>query len=92
MNAEVKAIANHPIMWVITIFALAIIFVQAIIYLRKSLTASKEMGIPEERLKSAAKASAISCIGPSLVIAFHPADSAGHCWCTYRTDASELHW
>lgn len=68
MNAEVKAIANHPIMWAITIFALGIIFVQAVIYLRKSLTASKEMGIPEDRLKSAAKASTISCIGPSLVI------------------------
>lgn len=49
MSAEVKAIANSPILWAITIFALAIIIVQAVIYLKKSLTACKEMGVTDEQ-------------------------------------------
>lgn len=68
MSAEVKAIANSPILWAITIFALAIIIVQAVIYLKKSLTACKEMGVTDEQVKTGIKASALASIGPSFVI------------------------
>ena len=68
MSAEVKAIANSPILWAITIFALAIIIVQAVIYLKKSLTACKEMGVTDEQVETGIKASALASIGPSFVI------------------------
>ena len=68
MSAEVKAIANSPILWAITIFALAVIIVQAVIYLKKSLTACKEMGVTDEQVETGIKASALASIGPSFVI------------------------
>lgn len=45
-----------------------LVLVQAIIFLKESYQAGKKMGIEENKLKSAIKSSAITSIGPSVVI------------------------
>ncbi len=61
-------IANHPAMWMAAGLAVAVVVVQAIIFFMKSYKAGKEIGLTEKQMKSAVKSSAISSIGPSLVI------------------------
>lgn len=63
-----KDIANHPILWVVTFIAIGLVLFQTINFLKKSFKAGKEMGISEDRLKTAFKTGTISAIGPSVVI------------------------
>ena len=61
-------IANGPVMWLVCGMAVALVIIQSILFLRKSITSGRELGITNQQLRHAAKASAISAIGPSLVI------------------------
>lgn len=61
-------IANSPILWGITLLAVFLVIVQATIFLKKSYTAGKEMGISEDDLKLAFKTGTIASVGPSIVI------------------------
>lgn len=61
-------IANSPILWAITILAITLVLVQALIILRKSIIAGKQLGIETDAMKSAFKTGAISSVGPSIVI------------------------
>lgn len=65
---EYLKIANSPIMWLVCGLGVGIVLVQSILFLRKSIAASTQLGITGAQLKSAVKASSISAIGPSLVI------------------------
>lgn len=65
---EYLKIANHPFMWVAAGLAVAVVVVQAVIFFTKSYKAGKEIGLTDKQMKSAVKSSAISSIGPSLVI------------------------
>lgn len=67
-EADYLKMANHPLMWLAAGLAVAVVVVQAIVFFRKSLVAAKEMGIAESQVKAAVKSSAISSIGPSIVI------------------------
>lgn len=68
MSKEVSAIANSPIMWAITMFALVVVCTQAGIFMKKSFEAGRKMGITNDIFKNACKAACLSTIGPSLVV------------------------
>ncbi|MEA4878467.1 hypothetical protein SDC9_101017 [bioreactor metagenome] len=62
------SIANSPLLWGITALAVGLVLFQTIIFLKKSFKAGKEMGISEEKMKTAFITGSISSIGPSIVI------------------------
>lgn len=61
-------IANGPVMWLVCGLGVGLVLVQSILFLKKSITSGRELGITNDQLKHAVKASTISAIGPSLVI------------------------
>ncbi len=61
-------IANSPLLWGITFTAVALVLFQATIFLKKSFSAGKEMGLTDEQLKLAFKTGTIASIGPTIVI------------------------
>ena len=61
-------IANHPLMWAAAILAVSLIFIQASIFVRKSVVAGRHLGITDQQMKAAFKTSIFSSIGPSFVI------------------------
>ncbi|MGL5753933.1 MAG: DUF5058 family protein [Paraclostridium sp.] len=67
-EADYLKMANHPLMWLAAGLAVTVVIVQSIVFFRKSLVAAKEMGIQDKQVKAAIKSSAISSIGPSIVI------------------------
>lgn len=68
MKPEVREIAYHPIIWTVTLVAIALVLILATYYLVKSIKVSKEMGITQKQINNAMKTSAIAAIGPTLVI------------------------
>lgn len=67
-NVNYLDLANSPLMWAAAGLAVAVVVFQSILFFRKSLTAAKELGIKKEQVNMAIKSSAISSIGPSIVI------------------------
>ncbi|GAA0786680.1 DUF5058 family protein [Hathewaya limosa] len=65
---EYLKLANSPILWILAGIAVAVVIFQAIVFFTKSYKTGKEIGITDEQIKSAIKSSAISSIGPSMVI------------------------
>ncbi len=61
-------LANSPLMWLGAAIAVGIVVFQSVLFLRKSVKAADEMGITKEQVNIAIKSSAISSIGPSIVI------------------------
>lgn len=61
-------IANSPVFWGITAIAIGLVLVQAFLIMKKSIIAGKEMGISNEKMKSAFKTGLITSIGPTGVI------------------------
>lgn len=68
MKPEVREIAYHPIIWTVTLVAIALVLILATYYLVKSIKVSKEMGITQKQINNAMKTSAIAAVGPTLVI------------------------
>lgn len=67
-SENVLQIANGLPMWIACGIAVSLIVVQAVIFLRNSYTAGQELGLTEQQMKGAMKSSAITSIGPSIVI------------------------
>ena len=67
-NVNYLELANSPLMWVGAAIAVGIVVFQSVLFFRKSLKAAKEIGIEQEKINMAIKSSAISSIGPSIVI------------------------
>lgn len=61
-------IANSPLMWLAAAIPVCIVLLQSAIFIKKSLQAAKATGITKHQVKSAVKSSAVSSIGPSVVI------------------------
>lgn len=61
-------IANSLPMWIAAGLAVVLVLFQAIIFIRKSYVAGKEIGLKEVQMKSAMKSSFITSIGPSIII------------------------
>ena len=66
MNA--LQIANSLPMWIACGLAVGLVVVQAAVFAKNAWSAGKKMGITEKQMKSAVKSSAITSIGPSIVI------------------------
>lgn len=61
-------VANSPVMWIVCGLGVGLVLFQSLLFLRKSLMVGKELGLTNKQYKTAIKSSAISSIGPSLVI------------------------
>ncbi|MDR1017755.1 MAG: DUF5058 family protein [Lachnospiraceae bacterium] len=60
--------ANSPLMWIAAGIAVFVVLMQSVIFFRKSLKAAPEVGLTKKQVKMAIQSSAISSIGPSIVI------------------------
>ena len=67
-NVNYLELANHPIMWIAAAIAISIVILQSVVFFKKSLAAAKEEGITGKQVKMAIKSSAVSSIGPAVVI------------------------
>lgn len=65
---DVMSIANSPAMWIACAIPVCFVVVQALLFLREARSAGKEMGITETQMKNAMRSSAITSIGPSIVV------------------------
>ena len=65
---DAMKIANSLPMWIACGMAVAVVVGQAVILWRKAMKAGKKMGITDEQMKKAMKSSAITSIGPSVVV------------------------
>lgn len=65
---DVNQIMNGMPMWVACGIPVVFVIFQAVLFLRNSLKATKEVGITPEQTKKAIKSSIITSIGPSIVV------------------------
>ena len=65
---DAMQIANSIPMWVACAIPVALIIFQALLFLRKAQQACKDINMPDEQVKKAIRSSAITSIGPSIVI------------------------
>lgn len=61
-------IANSIPMWIACGLAVVLIIVQAVIFTVKAYKAGPKVGLTQDQMKRAAKSSAITSIGPSIVV------------------------
>lgn len=60
------SIANNPILYGVTLILLGIVFVQAVIFIKMALKRANDVGIPKEKLVTAAKTAAITTVVPTI--------------------------
>lgn len=65
---DAMQIANSIPMWIACAIPVSLIIFQAVFFMNKARQAGRDIDIPEDRIKQAVRASAITSIGPSLVI------------------------
>ena len=80
---DAMKIANSIPMWIACGIPVILVIAQALIFAKKSYSAGKKIGLTEKQMKNAIKSSAITSIGPSIVILKWNAFPSDHCW---RTD------
>lgn len=61
-------IANSPLLWLASGLCVSLVIFQSALFVKKSLTMSKELKITDSQVKSAVKSSFTASIGPSLAI------------------------
>ena len=59
--------ANSLFMWISCIPAVALVFFQAYIFMKRAWKTGPQMGVTKEQMKEAAKSSLVASIGPSIV-------------------------
>ena len=65
---DIMSIANGPLMWIACGIPVIFVVLQAVLFLRSSSVAADELGITKEQKKEAIRSSAITSIGPSIVV------------------------
>ncbi len=65
---DAMKIANGFPMWIACGIAVAVVILQAVVFLKNALSAGKKIGLSDDQMKKAMKSSAITSIGPSIVI------------------------
>jgi len=65
---DAMAIANSLPMWIACGCAVLLVVAQAVIFTRKAFKAGPKVGLTDEQMKKAVKSSALTSIGPSIVI------------------------
>lgn len=68
MSETVSSLMNSPILWSVTIIAIGLVVLLAVISLAKSVHVAEHIGVSKEAVRIAIKTSALASIGPSLVI------------------------
>ena len=61
-------IANSLPMWIACGCAVVLVIVQALIFIKKAIDAAPEVGVTKEQVNKAIKSSALTSIGPSIVV------------------------
>ncbi len=61
-------IANSAPMWIACGVPVLLVMIQSILFIRKAYKSGPEIGVTEDQMKKAMKSSAITAIGPSVVI------------------------
>ena len=65
---EALQIANSLPMWLACGSAVALVIVQALIFVKKAMDAAPKVGVTKEQVNQAIKSSALTSIGPSIVV------------------------
>ena len=65
---DAMKIANSIPMWIACGIPVILVIAQALVFAKKSYSAGKKIGLTEKQMKNAIKSSAITSIGPSIVI------------------------
>lgn len=65
-NLDYMQVANDPKLWLVTIPIIAVVVIQAILYVRNGLSHAKEADLSKEECKKAFKVGLVSSIGPSF--------------------------
>lgn len=68
MSQEVRELAYSPALWLVAAAAIGLVLFLATYYLIKGIKVAKTMGITNAQIKDAMKTSAITSVGPSVVI------------------------
>lgn len=67
-SMEALKIANSLPMWLACGVAVVLVIVQALIFIKKAMDAAPEVGLTKEQVNKAVKSSALTSIGPSIVV------------------------
>ena len=65
---DAMQIANGPVLWIACAIPVIFTVFQAILFAKGSYSAGKKIGLTDDQMKRAMKSSAISSIGPSVVV------------------------
>lgn len=65
---EALKIANSLPMWLACGIAVVLVIVQALTFIKKAIDAAPEVGVTKEQVNTAIKSSALTSIGPSIVV------------------------
>ncbi|MDO4842157.1 MAG: DUF5058 family protein [Phoenicibacter congonensis] len=65
---DAMEIANSPALWIAAAIPVAFVILQAVLFFRKARKAAKDMGMADGDVKKAIKSSAVTSIGPSIVV------------------------
>ncbi len=65
---EALQIANSLPMWLACGVAVVLVIVQALIFIKKAIDAAPQVGVTKEQVNKAIKSSALTSIGPSIVV------------------------
>ena len=65
---EALQIANSLPMWIACGVAVVLVIVQALIFIKKAIDAAPHVGVTKEQVNKAIKSSALTSIGPSIVV------------------------
>lgn len=68
MSPQILEVANSRWLWVISISIVAVVLVQALLFLRLSFRVAGQLSYPLEKCREALKVGLISAIGPSIAI------------------------
>ena len=65
---EALKIANSLPMWLACGIAVVLVIAQALIFIKKAMDAAPEVGVTKEQINKAVRSSALTSIGPSIVV------------------------
>lgn len=65
---DYNSISNGILMWILCMPACVLMVLECVLFFRKSLQQTKEMGIEKEVISTTIKTSAVTAIGPCLVV------------------------
>lgn len=70
MAQEYLEVANSPHLWAAAALCVGLVLIQALLFMRRAWKTGKQMGMPEEQMKSGVRSGAISAIGPAIAVLF----------------------